>query len=69
MRKLFWMLKPIDKVKLARLYKDLTGLDFVPPKEERHQAMVSQMEPLEELEQIMSESPNYVMTQQGRATE
>ena len=56
MPKLWDMLSPLSKVNLARVYKNLTGLEFVPPKEEKHQVMVPQMESLQEIEKIMQEN-------------
>ena len=44
---------------LERLYKEMTGKDFMPPKED-------DMETLEEMRKIMEEPPNYTISKQGR---
>jgi len=44
---------------LERLYKEMTGKDFTPPKED-------EMESLEEIRKIMEEPPNYTISVQGR---
>jgi len=44
---------------LARLYKEITGKDFVPPQE-------VEWESLEEMEKMMQEVPNYTISVQGR---
>lgn len=50
-------LSPLSKVNLARLYKNLTGLDYIPPKDEdtRGIHLEAKIEPLEEIEQIMKQ--------------
>ena len=44
---------------LAKLYKEMTGKDFVPPQE-------VEWESLEEMEKMMQEVPNYTISVQGR---
>ena len=44
---------------LERLYKEMTGKDFVPPQE-------VEWESLEEMEKMMQEVPNYTISVQGR---
>ncbi|MGA2669972.1 MAG: hypothetical protein ABSF21_00925 [Dehalococcoidia bacterium] len=68
MAKLWDMLSPINKVNLAKVYKNLTGLDFVPPKDEdkRKIHVEAKLEAPEELERIMQQSPNYSVDVQGR---
>lgn len=68
MAKLWDILSPENKVNLAKVYKNLTGLDFVPPKDEDKRKIhcEAKVEAIEELEQIMKERPNYTIDVQGR---
>jgi hypothetical protein len=68
MAKLWDSLSPISKVNLARVYKNLTGLDFVPPKGEDKRGIHCEVkiESLPELDKLMKETPNYPIDVQGR---
>ena len=54
MTTLWQILKPEDKLKLARLYQELAGFEFVPP-DHPDQAVCSEgkLESLEEIDRIM----------------
>jgi hypothetical protein len=55
--KLWDTLSPLSKVTLARIYKDKTGLDFVPPKEdERKIHFEGKLENIVEIDRLMKEN-------------
>jgi hypothetical protein len=56
MARLWSSLSPIDQEKLAGLYKNLTGKDFVPPKEEQGIHLEGKLENLEEIDRLMKEN-------------
>ena len=58
--KLWETLSEENKENLARLYEQLTGKKFIPPKRK------TEMESSEELKKIMEEAPNYSVDVQGR---
>lgn len=57
MAKLWDIISPLSKVNLARVYKNLTGLDFMPPKDdERKIHLEGQIENLEEIDKLMQQA-------------
>ena len=66
MPKLWDLLSPLNKVKLARLYKKITGFDFTPPKEDKRKIHCEVKIDPKEVERTMKEKPNYTISEQGR---
>ena len=62
MTTLWQILKPEDKLKLARLYQELAGFEFVPPGSS-DQAVRSEtkLESLEEIDKLMRQKPQRVI--------
>lgn len=60
MAKLF--LTEQNRKKLAEIYKDLTGEDWVPP----DMLGVPDIESLEKITKLIKEKPNYTIDKQGR---
>jgi len=55
---LWQILKPEDKLKLARLYQELAGFEFVPPENPGHAIKCeTKLESLEEIDRIMRQKP------------
>ena len=59
MTTLWQILKPEDKLKLATLYRELAGFEFVPPgSPDQSVQCETKLESLEEIDKIMRKVPN-----------
>ena len=58
MATLWQILKPEDKLKLATLYRELAGFEFIPPERLTHPVKCeTKLEPLQEIDKIMRKVP------------
>ena len=58
MATLWQILKPEQKLKLARLYEQLAGCEFIPPDTARAVRWETKLESPEEIDKIMRQKPS-----------